>query len=139
MAVSLEVRCPLLDHKFMELVAKIPSSLKLKNGQGKYIFKKALGDVLPAAILTRRKQGFAVPLATWFRGELKELSGDLLLSHDPLGILRSKTVTALWKQHQSGMSDHSTPLWTILMYRLWQQKFLPASGNPVASGEFAGI
>lgn len=134
MAVSLEVRCPILDHKFMELAARIPSSLKLKEGQGKFIFKKALAGVLPAEVLTRRKQGFAVPLAAWFRGELKEMSGDLLLATDPQGILRSDTVAAIWKQHQSGMRDHSTPLWSLLMYRLWQKKFLQTPVTQLANG-----
>jgi asparagine synthase (glutamine-hydrolysing) len=124
MANSLEVRCPILDHEFMGLAARIPSTLKLKGRQGKYIFKKALSALLPNDVLTRRKQGFAVPLASWFRGELKELSGDLLLSQDPLGVLHAPTVASLWKQHQSGLSDHSTKLWTILMYRLWQRTYL---------------
>jgi asparagine synthase (glutamine-hydrolysing) len=124
MANSLEVRCPILDHKFMELVAKIPSSLKLKGNQGKYIFKKALSALLPRDVIMRRKQGFAVPLAIWFRNELKELSADLLLSKDPLGVLEPLTVRKLWDRHQSGRSDFSTALWMVLMYRLWQNKFL---------------
>jgi len=124
MANSLEVRCPILDHKFMELVARIPSGLKLKDGQGKYILKRALGPFVPKDVLTRRKQGFAVPLSAWFRGELKPMAADLLLSQDPLGILQTRTVSALWKQHQSGSRDHSTALWTILMYRLWQKTYL---------------
>ncbi len=124
MANSLEVRCPILDHKFMELAARIPPALKLKDGQGKYIFKKALRTLLPKEVLTRRKQGFAVPLSSWFRGQLKPMAADLLLSQDPLGILQSSTVGSLWKQHQSGVRDHSTALWTILMYRLWQKTYL---------------
>jgi asparagine synthase (glutamine-hydrolysing) len=124
MANSLEVRCPILDHEFIQLVARIPSALKLRDGQGKYIFKKALRMLLPRDVLTRRKQGFAVPLASWFRGDLKEMASDLLLSQDPLGILQSPAVNLLWKQHQSGIRDHSTALWTILMYRLWQKTFL---------------
>ena len=109
--------------------------LKLKGGQGKYIFKKALETILPPEILTRRKQGFAVPLASWFRGELKQLSQDVLLSRDPLAVLRADAVATLWKQHQSGLSDHSTALWTILMYRLWQNKFLrsPANVDPMSA------
>lgn len=124
MANSLEVRCPILDHSFMELVVRIPSSLKLHGSQGKYIFKKALASVLPQEILARRKQGFAVPLPSWFRRDIKELSADLLLSKDPLGVLEQKTVAKVWHDHQSGQRDHSTVLWTILMYRLWQEKFL---------------
>ena len=71
MANSLEVRCPLLDHKLMELIAQIPSHLKLHKGTGKYIFKKALERVLPSEVRYRRKKGFSVPVAEWFRGELK--------------------------------------------------------------------
>jgi asparagine synthase (glutamine-hydrolysing) len=127
MANSLEVRCPILDHKFMELVTRIPSSLKLKGARGKYIFKKALSSVLPRDVLTRQKQGFAVPLAIWFRNDLKDLSADLLLSEDPLGVLETVTVRKLWDGHQSGRSDFSTPLWMVLMYRLWQNKFLSAA------------
>jgi asparagine synthase (glutamine-hydrolysing) len=121
MANSLEVRCPLLDHRFMELVARIPSALKLKSGHGKHIFKKALSRVLGKDILTRPKQGFAVPLAGWFRGEIKAFTADLILAPDPLGVLDPRAVQSLWTKHVSGLHDYSAPLWTILMYRLWQR------------------
>jgi len=124
MANSLEVRCPLLDHKLMELIARIPSSLKLKGKQTKYIFKKALRSLLPEEVLERRKRGFAVPLAKWFRNELKDSAGGLILCRDPLDILAVEGVEYLWRQHQSGMRDFSTPLWGIVMYRLWQEKYL---------------
>ena len=127
MANSLEVRCPILDHRFMELVARIPSSLKLKNGHGKYIFKKALSAILPQEILLRRKQGFAVPLPAWFRGDIKNFTADIILGPDPLGVLNGKVVESLWDKHQSGSRDYSTPLWTILMYRLWQRIAADAS------------
>ena len=124
MANSLEVRCPVLDQEFVELAARIPSDLKLRGATGKYILKKALSQVLPNEILIRRKQGFAVPLAQWFRGELRELSGDILLTNDPLGFLNRSAVTAVWNQHQSGRRDRSTELWAFLMYRMWQNNFL---------------
>jgi asparagine synthase (glutamine-hydrolysing) len=124
MANSLEVRCPVLDQEFVELAARIPSDLKLRGATGKYILKKALSQMLPNEILTRRKQGFAVPLAQWFRGELRELSGDILLTNDPLGFVNRSAVTAVWNQHQSGRSDRSTELWAFLMYRMWQNNFL---------------
>ena len=127
MANSLEVRCPILDHRFMELVARIPSSLKLKNGHGKYIFKKALSPMVPEEVLARRKQGFAVPLSAWFRGDLRNFSADIIDGPDPLGVLNSKVVESLWNKHQSGNRDYSTPLWTILMYRLWQRVAADAS------------
>jgi asparagine synthase (glutamine-hydrolysing) len=137
MANSLEVRCPILDHKFMELIARIPWNLKLNNGKGKYIFKKALNSVLPNEVLQRRKQGFAVPLAAWFRGELRELSGDLILTQDPLGVLDRRAVDALWHAHHTGLSDLSVPLWTILMYRLWQKTYLEPITMPVREPERA--
>jgi asparagine synthase (glutamine-hydrolysing) len=124
MANSLEVRSPLLDHKFVELAAHIPSSLKLKAGQSKYIFKKAVSQLLPIEVLNRRKQGFAVPMAGWLRGQLRDFSGDLMLSEDPLGFLDRKAVGVLWTDHQAGRYNYSAELWAILMYRLWQKMFL---------------
>ncbi|HWH79095.1 MAG TPA: asparagine synthase (glutamine-hydrolyzing) [Candidatus Binatus sp.] len=123
MANSLEVRSPLLDHVLMELIARMPSALKLKGKTGKYIFKKALEPVLPQKILTRPKQGFGVPLAEWFRKDLKETTASVLLQNDPMGLLNPKTVAELWSKHQSGLRDFSTPLWTLLMFRLWQNNY----------------
>jgi asparagine synthase (glutamine-hydrolysing) len=123
MANSLEVRSPLLDHVLMELIARMPSSLKLKGKIGKYIFKKALEPVLPQTILNRPKQGFGVPLADWFRKDLKETTAAVLLQPDPMGVLNPKTVADLWAKHQSGFRDFSTPLWTLLMFRLWQDGY----------------
>jgi asparagine synthase (glutamine-hydrolysing) len=125
MAVSLEVRAPILDHKFMELAARIPSSLKLRGMQGKYIFKKALERCLPASVLYRKKMGFAVPLAQWFRGELKDLAYETIYrEHDDF--LNASTVQRIWDEHQKGFRDRSTELWAIFMFRLWQRKFLAA-------------
>ncbi|MDX2253595.1 MAG: asparagine synthase (glutamine-hydrolyzing) [Nitrospira sp.] len=123
MANSLEVRAPLLDHRLIELTTRIPSSLKLKGVTGKYIFKKALEPSLPAGVLYRKKMGFAVPLASWLRQHLKPMAEDLLLSSQPDSLLDRRGVERLWKQHQSGLRDRSTSLWTILMYRLWRRKF----------------
>jgi asparagine synthase (glutamine-hydrolysing) len=120
MANSLEVRCPLLDHKLMELIAQIPSGLKLHNGHGKYIFKKSLQRILPAAVLSRRKRGFAVPVAEWFRGELKEFASESLFdSKDEL--LNKALLKRCWKQHQRGQRDWSAFLWCVLMFRTWQE------------------
>src|ERR1700752_1973038 len=101
MANSLEVRCPLLDHKLMELIAQMPSSLKLRHGNGKYIFKKALERVLPAAVLTRSKKGFAVPVAEWFRGELKEYAYESVI-HRQDDVLNGAFLKRCWNQHQRG-------------------------------------
>jgi asparagine synthase (glutamine-hydrolysing) len=120
MANSLEVRCPLLDHKLMELIAQMPSSLKLRNGQGKYIFKKALGKILPAPVLTRKKKGFAVPVAEWFRGELKEFAYNALIERQDEA-LNGAFVQRCWNQHQRGQRDWSALLWCVLMFKSWRE------------------
>jgi asparagine synthase (glutamine-hydrolysing) len=119
MANSLEVRCPLLDHKLMELIARMPSSLKLHNGQGKYIFKKALEPVLPREVLTRRKRGFAVPVAEWFRGRLKEIAYESMFERQD-EFLNSTFLKVCWAQHQRGQRDWSALLWCVLMFQTWQ-------------------
>jgi len=123
MAVSLEVRAPLLDHKFMELVARIPSSLKLRGRQTKYIFKKALAATLPEEILYRPKQGFAIPLDRWFRRELKEMAHAAIFDSSD-GVLDQRFLRKIWDQHQRKSYDRSSHLWAVLMYRKWQKAFL---------------
>jgi asparagine synthase (glutamine-hydrolysing) len=122
MAVSLEVRAPLLDHYFMEMAATIPSALKLRGRKGKYIFKKAMAQILPPDTIDRKKQGFAVPLARWFRHELRDLAHDRLFSFTD-GILDQKFLKKIWEQHQSGHYDRSAHLWAVLMFRTWAKTF----------------
>lgn len=118
MAHSLEVRVPLLDHKFLEWAASVPSSYKLKGQEGKYILKKALEPYLPNDVLYRPKMGFGVPLAKWFRGPLKErlrasiVDGGLVDS----GLFEPRYLEQLVNQHQSGRRDHSTILWALMMF-----------------------
>jgi asparagine synthase (glutamine-hydrolysing) len=128
MAVSLEVRCPLLDHRLMELSARIPSRFKLRGREGKYIFKRAVGQLLPPEVLARRKQGFVVPLAQWLRGDVRALAESVLFDASANdGWLEQRAVTKLWQRHQSGLRDYSRPLWAILMFRMWQRTFAPRS------------
>ena len=122
MAVSLEVRAPFLDHKLLELAASMPSSLKLRNGVGKFILKKSLEPVLPRNILYRPKQGFAIPLDVWFRRELKELGQSIIVETDD-GILDRNFLARIWNQHQKGLYDRSALLWSVLMFRKWRQTF----------------
>jgi asparagine synthase (glutamine-hydrolysing) len=122
MAVSLEVRAPMLDHKFLELAASMPSNLKLRNGTGKYILKKALEPTLPSQILYRQKQGFAIPLGDWFKHELKEMAHHVILETDD-GILDRRFLGTIWDQHQKGYYDRSALLWATLMFRKWQATF----------------
>lgn len=123
MANSLEVRAPILDHKFMELIATIPSSLKLQGRNGKYIFKKALERLVPREILYRRKMGFGVPLARWFRNELKDMAYETIFHNHNDGLFQKRTIEQVWRQHQKGFRDRSTELWTLFMFRLWQRIF----------------
>jgi asparagine synthase (glutamine-hydrolysing) len=123
MAVSLEVRAPILDHRFMELVARVPSSLKLRGRETKYIFKKALSPTLPEEVLYRRKQGFAIPLDRWFRGQLRETAYDAIFDSSD-EILDRTFLHKIWDQHQKKIYDRSAHLWAVLMYRKWQKAFL---------------
>src|SRR5207244_606260 len=109
MPTSLTVRGPLLDHTLVEWAARLPSRLKLRGPEGKYIFKAALEPHVSKAILYRPKQGFAVPLATWFRGPLRErvretLCGSVLRDS---GLFDTTTVARLLDQHQSGVAGSS--------------------------------
>jgi asparagine synthase (glutamine-hydrolysing) len=122
MAVSLEVRAPMLDHKFLELAASIPSNLKLRNGTGKYILKKALEPTLPSEILYRQKQGFAIPLGDWFKRELKEMAHHVIVETDD-GILDQRFLRTIWDQHQKSYYDRSALLWATLMFRKWHATF----------------
>ncbi|HTV46354.1 MAG TPA: XrtA/PEP-CTERM system amidotransferase [Stellaceae bacterium] len=118
MARSLEVRVPLLSHPFVEWAARLPSHCRLVRGEGKAIFKSALAAHLPDDILYRPKQGFAVPLAAWFRGPLREpmrrrLDGPALRQS---GLFDMATIGRLLDQHQAGVRDHSATLWTLSMF-----------------------
>ena len=118
MAHSLEVREPLMDHKLVEWAATLPSSLKLRGGNGKHVFKKALEPHLPHEVLYRPKMGFSVPMGRWLRGPLRERVRSSLLGGAMLdsGMFNPKTVRDMVDQHESGQRDFSTPLWTLLMF-----------------------
>jgi len=125
MAVSLESRVPLLDHILMEFVATIPSRLKLRNGRGKHIFKQAIKEWVPDAVLTRPKMGFGVPLGTWLNAELRDMTHDVLLSSQARqrGIFRAAEVERLLRVHGSGRRDLSARLWALLCFELWMRRW----------------
>ena len=118
MAHSLEVRVPLLDADFVSWACSIPSELKLRGRQGKYVFKKALEGTVPDSILYREKMGFAVPLSSWFRGPLQKTVEERLLGSAmrDAGIFDIDYVSSLIKQHTSGARDHSPPIWALLVF-----------------------
>jgi asparagine synthase (glutamine-hydrolysing) len=125
MAHSLEVRSPILDHRVMEFAARLPSRFKLNGHGGKAIFKKMNADRLPEEIRNRRKQGFCVPLGSWFREDLKGYARDVLLGPGSgLGeIFRPEAVRRIWEAHQGGREDNAVPLWGLLMLELWRRRF----------------
>jgi asparagine synthase (glutamine-hydrolysing) len=120
MLVSLEARVPLLDHRLMEFVATMPAGLKLDGEGGKAIFKAAMRSDLPAAIRSRRKMGFGVPLARWFRHELSDYTRDLLLSPRAAarGWFEPRAVAALLDAHGAGR-DRSSQIWALLCLEQW--------------------
>jgi asparagine synthase (glutamine-hydrolysing) len=126
MAHSLEVRVPLLDHKLVEWIATLSPNLKLNGREGKYIFKKALEPSLPNDILYRPKMGFAVPLAHWFRGPLKQRVRDALLGSviKETGIFDQNVLENIVNRHQSGANDFSATIWSLLMFEAYQRKSL---------------
>lgn len=125
MAHSLEIRAPLLDHKIIEYAATLPSRWKIENKQKKIILRQAFSTLLSADFLARRKQGFTVPLADWFRGELKSHTESLLLKNSDLTyFFNVATIQDIWSQHQQNRIDHSTLLWSLLSFALWQKEYL---------------
>ncbi len=118
MAHALEVRVPMLDQRFVEWVSGLPAALKLANGEGKYILKKSLESRLPHDVLYRSKMGFAVPLAHWFRGPLRDRLRRTVLGERlaATGWFDPAFLEHLVSAHQSGRRDYSAPLWTLLMF-----------------------
>lgn len=126
MANSLEVRVPVLDHEFMELVATIPSSLKLKSRQGKYIFKKALSPYLSDETLFRNKMGFSIPLSKWLKTDLKPIFERQVFSKNGYSkaFVNIDVVRNMWQLHLGGKFDFASELWAVLFFETWARKWM---------------
>jgi asparagine synthase (glutamine-hydrolysing) len=127
MACSLEVRCPLLDHVLVEFAVSLPASMKLRGRQSKYLLRRLAERLgVPHKVLYRSKQGFALPLVHWMRQELKREVTDLLLEPRTLqrGYFQRAGIERLLQEHQSGQRDHSTLLWELLAFEMWQRNYL---------------
>ncbi len=126
MAVSLEARSPLLDHKVVEFAASLPENLKLRGTTTKYLLKKVASRLVPPEVLYRRKMGFGVPISYWLRNELKDFMKSILLSELSLrrGIFRPDVVRKMVENHIEGRRDHGWQLWTLLMLEMWFQRFI---------------
>jgi asparagine synthase (glutamine-hydrolysing) len=135
MAASLEVRCPLLDHHLAEFATRIPTRWKWQSGRGKQILLKAMGDRLPSQLLTRNKMGFGVPLDQWFRGPLRELVHDSLLSRSFLerGMVSPEFVRYLLDEHARGRRSNHQQMYRLLMLELWFKTLEQPTSYPAES------
>jgi asparagine synthase (glutamine-hydrolysing) len=133
MAHSLEVREPLMDHPLVEWCASLPSSLKMQDGEGKYLLKKAMEPRLSGEILYRSKMGFAVPVERWFRGPLRQRVRDDVLNGAlaETGYFEQTALRQMVEDHQSGRRDYSGPLWSALMFEAFLRN-VNGMSRPVA-------
>jgi len=136
MANSLEARSPFLDHEFMEFAARLPEDMKLSGGRTKVALKRALRGVVPDAVLDRRKMGFNAPVGRWLRGELRELSHELLLSRRSRdrGYFQPWFVERMLREHAQGTRNWHAQIWTLMMLEAWHLTFVdqaePAMVSP---------
>ena len=123
MAVSLESRAPLLDHRVVELGWRIPLSMKVRDGVGKIALRELLYRHVPKEMVERPKMGFSVPIADWLRGPLREWAGDLLAEGRirDAGFFNPRVIGRAWKEHQVGSKNWEEPLWAALMFEAWRE------------------
>jgi len=123
MAVSLESRVPILDHRVVELAWQLPMEYKIGDGAGKWALRQVLYRRVPQELIERPKQGFSVPVGVWLRGPLREWAEELLDRQKIAegGILKPGVVRSLWKEHLSGKRNHDGKLWPILMFEAWRR------------------
>jgi len=129
MATSLEVRVPLLDHKLIDFVTKVPASLKLAGTETKQLLKRVARDLIPSEILDRPKQGFGIPIEQWINNQLRDQIRETL--REPRtrqrGYVNSEYVDLILDEHHKGRRDHSFPLWSLLVLELWHRRYIDHS------------
>ena len=145
MAVSLEAREPLLDHKLLEFAARVPIALKLKDGRSKYLLRRLLERRVPRSITTRGKRGFAAPIGEWLRGPLAPMATELLMDGRlrDRGIFEPREVERIWNDHRTRRADHPHRLWQLVMLELWFRQFIDrrptrharSTASPVRAGD----
>ena len=126
MANSLEARSPLLDHEFMEFAAALPPEFKIKNGERKYIFKKALKTLLPKEIIYRKKKGFTPPMDDWFRKEMKDYAHEVLLDSKTINrnYFKKEGIVKLLNEHCRSNINHGEIIWALIFLELWHRTFI---------------
>jgi asparagine synthase (glutamine-hydrolysing) len=128
MAVSLEARVPLLDHRVVSFAWQLPDDFKIRDGQGKWLLRQLLYKYVPQKLVERPKMGFGVPIDAWLRGPLRDWAADLL---DPqamrqAGLLEPAPIQEKWAEHLSGRRNWQHFLWNVLMFEAWRRAY-PAS------------
>lgn len=125
MGVSLEARVPLLDHRVVEFAARLPASLKIRSGRGKWLLRRVLWRHVPQELVERRKMGFSVPLDDWLRRPLRAWAEELLSEGrlEREGYFRPEPVRRLWAEHLSGRRNRAEYLWDVLTFQAWREKW----------------
>jgi asparagine synthase (glutamine-hydrolysing) len=132
MAHSIESRVPLLDNDVIDFAASLPPHFKIRDGRRKHVLKRVAAALLPQEILNRPKQGFGVPLSVWFRGGLRELFADTLLSPSAMqrGYFSPSFVRRLIDEHVSGKRNHDLRLWQLVVFERWHRQYADATMRP---------
>jgi asparagine synthase (glutamine-hydrolysing) len=126
MAVSLEVRVPLLDHRIAEFAFGLPRDLLIRQNRGKWILRRALSAYLPEKMFERPKMGFSVPMGRWLRGPLRDWAESLLetTALEADGLLNAAPIRSVWRRHLRGAGGYENQLWTVLMFQAWRQRWM---------------
>jgi asparagine synthase (glutamine-hydrolysing) len=126
MAHSLEARVPFLDHNFVEMVFRVPASIRTRSNDLKYLLKQAVGDLLPNELLAAPKKGFVIPITLWLRGQLRPLAQRLLSAErlEKQGIFRPSFYSSYVAPHLEGRADYTWQVWAALMFQLWHLVFV---------------
>ena len=130
MAASIESRVPFLDHKLVEYTAKLPTKMKLRGRETKWILREAMKGILPDEILTRSKMGFPVPVGNWFRNQFKSVVEENILSERALnrGIFSADVVRRIVAEHNAG-ANHDERIWFLVNFEMWQRRFIDGENN----------
>jgi asparagine synthase (glutamine-hydrolysing) len=126
MATSLEARTPYLDYRVVEFAAGLPEHLKLKNLQTKYLLKRCMSTRLPHEVLSRKKEGFSIPMKNWLKQELRPLMQDVLspgrIKRE--GLFNAPYIETLQSEHLQGIANHSHQLWSLMIFEIWRDLYL---------------
>ena len=131
MAVSLEARVPILDHRVVEFAWRLPRHMKVRNGWGKWILRQVLYRHVPRSLVDREKMGFSVPLQKWLTGPLKEWAGDLLVSDAQDTVLCAPAARREWDRFVAGDSHNAAGIWALVMLRAWEKRWTAPAAAPV--------